>query len=128
MRKLLPWSIVGVLLCVSLGSADLVTPRKLAPPEPVHGMAVRSTIEKFKANEPALVTVTGFQSETFQGETCLALYLFDAHGNCVAKDDRTSAQSSDKLAVVWVPPDANSCFVEVRNAGITMNAYLLAIR
>ena len=128
MRKLLPSCIAGVLLFVSLGSADLVTPRRLSSPELVHGMAVRSTIEKFKANEPVRIMVTGFQSESFQGETCLALYLFDAHGNCVAKDDRTSAQSSDKLAVVWVPPDANPCYVEVRNTGLTPNAYLLAIR
>src|SRR4051812_42675202 len=99
MRKLMAGSLLGVLLCVSMGSADLVTPRKLGGLERIPALGVRSTIERFKANEPASVVISG------EGETCLGLYVFDGNGNCVAKDDFTSPHSSDDLAVNWIPPE-----------------------
>lgn len=122
MRKLLVGSLLGMLLCVSIGSADLVAPRKFGAKENIPGLGIRSTIERFKANEPASVIISG------DGDTCLGLYIFDGNGNCVAKDDFTSPHSSDDLAVEWIPPETAPYAIEVRNAGITFNAYEFAVR
>lgn len=121
MRKLLAGSVLAILLCVSFSSAELVTPRKLGHAEAVAGMSVRATLEKFKPNERASVIVSG------KGATCLGLYVFDAQGNCIAKDDVTPAQASDDLTVEWVPLES-ACSVEVRNFGNSANAFDLAIR
>jgi len=122
MRKLLALSLLGVLWCVSWGSADLVTPRKLGPPRELPGLGNHATLERFKGNEPAWIQVSG------EADTCLGLYVFDADGNCVAKDDRTTPQSSDDLAVEWIPPDTATYSVEVRNGGTIKNAYEYAVR
>ncbi len=122
MRRLLPWSLLGVLVCVSLGSADLVTPRRLGSPEPIAAMGTRMTIEKFKGNERASVLVSG------EGVTCLGLYVFDAQGNCVARDDATTPQASDDLTVEWIPAETATYSIEVRNGGISTNAYDFAVR
>ena len=122
MRKLLAFSLLGVSLCVSLGDASLVTPRKLGDPERIAGLGVRATIERFKANERASAIVSG------DGESCLGLYIFDAQGNCIAKDDVTAPQSSDDLTVEWFPAAAAAYSVEVRNAGIGVNQFELGIR
>src|SRR5437016_4506007 len=117
MRKLLALSFVSVLCCVSICSAELETPEKLAPSEGVPGRGVRPMLRRFKANEEAQAIVSG------EGQTCLGLYVFDADGNCVAKDDLTAPESSDDLNVRWIPHEAATYSVEVRNGGIFPNTY-----
>jgi hypothetical protein len=122
MRIVLAASLIAILACVSFSSADLVTPKKLGHGERILGMSTRATLEKFKADEWASVVVSGV------GEACLGLYVFDARGNCVAHDDFTSPQASDDLTVEWIPADTTMFSVEVRNAGIGMDMYDLALR
>lgn len=123
MRVLLPSSLLAVLLCVSLGSADLVAPRKLEATPSITAFSARSTIESFKPNEGAKVILSGRTSDTILG-----LYVFDSQGNCVAKDDDTTPQNGVDLAVEWTPSDVAPYAVEVHNVGMNGNAYVLAIR
>jgi hypothetical protein len=113
---------LALLVCVSLGSADLVDGRKFEPKEQILPMTARSTIAAFKADEAAQALVSG------NGQACLGLYVFDANGNCVALDDQTAPQSCDDLGVEWIPNAASRYSVVVRNAGLEMNPYRLAIR
>jgi hypothetical protein len=123
MRFLLPLGVLAVLLFVSLGAAELVTPRKVGLSDQVRGQATRAIIERYKPNEGAAVILTGKLPTTVLG-----LYVFDAHGNCVAKDDSTTPQNSVDLALEWVPADATPYCVEVRNAGISGTPYEIVLR
>ena len=114
--------LAGSLLCVSLATADLITPSKLGPKVAIPGIGRRAISERFKANEPARAIVSG------DGDTCLGLYIFDTHGNCVAKDDSTSPVSSDDLAVEWFPAGLHPYSVEVWNGGYLPSEFELGIR
>jgi hypothetical protein len=122
MRKLLGLSVVGVLIGVSIGSADLETPERQGPKIGIPGMGTRATFRRFKANEEAQAIVSG------DGDTCLGLYVFDANGNCVARDDLTAPESSDDLTVKWVPHVAAEYSVEVRNGSTNPNAFEFVLR
>ncbi|MSQ93460.1 MAG: hypothetical protein EXR98_02765 [Gemmataceae bacterium] len=125
MRKLIAASLVGLLLCVSWSSAELVTPRE---PEgkkervPISAFGVRAFVDTFKANEEAVAIASGI------GDTCLGFYVFDAAGNCVAKDDVTHSNTGDDLHVRWVPAVETRYSVEVRNAGFDRNKFQIALR
>jgi hypothetical protein len=121
MRLILPVAAI-LLLGFSYSSADLEKPRE-SPLEQVRGLAARSTIEKFKPNERALVVLSGRLSTTAFG-----LYVFDSHGNCVARDDATDAKNPVDLAVEFVPSTAGPYSVEVHNLGLEATNYWLMIR
>jgi hypothetical protein len=122
MRPSLLLAPVALLVYVSLGSADLVEPRKFDPKEQLLPMTARSYLGAFKADERAEALVSG------NGQSCLGLYVFDANGQCVAIDDLTATKSCDDLGVEWVPNAAGRYCVVVRNAGLDVNPYRLAIR
>jgi len=115
-------ALVVLGLCVSLGSADLVTDRPPAEDQGVPPGGVRSYVETFKGNKRALVIASG------KGDTCLGLYVFDAHGNCVAHDDLTTPQTSDDLAAEWFPAETARYDVEIYNGGTDKNVIRIAIR
>jgi hypothetical protein len=48
-------------------------------------------------------------------ETRLGLYVFDAHGNCVAWDDFAPKKGTRDSAVTFVPPESGRYTVVVRN-------------
>jgi hypothetical protein len=123
MRILLPFCVIAILLFVSLGSAELVTPRTAGHLDQVRGQGTRDILERYKPNEGAAVILSGDSSGTVLG-----LYVFDADGNCVAKHDRTTAQNSVDLALEWVPASASPYLVEVRNAGIAFAPYKIILR
>ena len=112
MRTIMASSLM--LTCVCLASADLVTPRPAVKEQPISAMSLRAYTEAFRADEEARVIVSG------DGSTILALYVFDADGNCVAKDDVPAPESSDDLFVEWVPASAGRYSVEMRNAGFAV--------
>jgi hypothetical protein len=109
-------------MVVSTTSAELETPEKLGPKTRISGMGVHSALRRFKANEAAQLIISG------DGDTCLGVYVFDAHGNCVAKDDMTSPESSDDLTARWIPHEAAGFIVEVRNGGISPNGFEFLLR
>ena len=116
-------SLLSVLLCVSLGSADLMLPRKRDAEQNIPGQAIRSFTDTFKANEPARVIATGKADGT-----CLALYVFDAQGNCVGRDDKTDPPTCNDLLVEWIPPEQARYSAEVRNAGFLFHVFQIALR
>ena len=75
-----------------------------------------------KAKETTRVIVYG------QGSSPMAVYVFDAHGNCVAHDDFSTGGVSDDLALEWLAPTEAAYDVEVRNLGRKSNTAELAIR
>jgi len=118
----LAWGVSLLLLCGSIVSADLVLPRKRETDQRIPGLRTRSYTETFKGQERALVIVSG------NWESCLGLYIFDARGNCVARDDRSGPQTADDLAVEWIPPEQGRYSIEVRNGGVPENVYQIAVR
>jgi hypothetical protein len=51
----------------------------------------------------------------------LGLYVYDPHGNCIARDEAIVARTADDLAVEWFPPANLSYTVEMRNQGMQVN-------
>src|SRR5438128_8116454 len=100
MRPTLICAPLALLVCVSLGSADLVEPRKYNREERIAPLSTRSYLLEFKLAEPAKVQLSG------SGVSSLGLYVFDAQGNCLALDDLTTPQTCDELGVEWIPSGA----------------------
>jgi hypothetical protein len=122
MRIIMTGSVLAVLFCVSLGSADLVKPREASKDLIIPAGVTRSFVEAFKKNERALAIASG------RGKACLGLYVFDRDGNCVAKDDISAPSTSDDLIVEWYPTEEGRYSVELRNAGFESNPYQFALR
>lgn len=115
-------SALTVLLCVSLGSADLVKPRMAETKQTLAAGMTRSYVDAFKKNERALAIASG------AGHSCMGLYVFDSHGNCLAKDDLSAPATADDLIVAWYPAEEGRYSVDVRNAGFEANKYQIALR
>jgi hypothetical protein len=122
MLKKLVWTVLTVFLGVSIATADLVLPRQRDAKQEIVGRRIRSYVEAFKANERALVIASG------EYRSCLGLYIFDAQGNCVARDDMSDPQTADDLITEWIPLEQARYSIEIRNAGIAANVYQLAVR
>lgn len=122
MRTKLGWSLLTVLLGVSIAAAGLVLPRNRDVDQRIDGRRVRAYVEAFKANERALVIVSGSYN------SCLSVYVFDAQGNCVAKDDMSDPQTADDLITEWIPLEQARYSIEVRNAGVASNEFQMALR
>ena len=78
----------------------------------------------FRARERASIVVYGKAGN----KTHMGVYVFDPHGNCVALDDLGSSSTKDDLAVVWFPPRTQSYTYEIRNLGMYVAGFEIAIR
>jgi hypothetical protein len=122
MRKLLCVSVLIALVLACKVDADIVSERKREGEVPILGMTIRAYSATFKKNEPARVLASGNYASNF------GLYVFDANGNCVAKDDVSDPATADDCFAVWIPPEQQGYAVEVRNAGIDPNVFQIALR
>jgi hypothetical protein len=122
MRPSLLCAPLALLVCVSLGDADLVVPRPYGREERVAPLSTRSYLAEFKTDEPAKVQLSG------GGNSSLGLYVFDAHGNCLKWDDLTTPRACDELLLEWIPSAGGRCAVAVHNGGLDVNEYTLAMR
>ena len=122
MRIVVACSMLTLLLCVSLGSADLVKSRKEKGDAGLPGGMTDAYVHTFKKNERAVAVASG------NGRSCLGLYVFDARGNCLAKDDHSPPATADDLIVNWLPAESGRYAVELRNAGFDNNTYEIALR
>jgi hypothetical protein len=122
MRKIMACSVLTVLFCVSLGSADLVKSRKGEIDLVLPAQMTRSYMDTFRKDERALAIASG------NGRACLGLYVFDSQGNCLAKDDLSAPATADDLIVEWYPAEQGRYSVDVRNAGFETNKYQIALR
>jgi len=62
------------------------------------------------------------------GSTYMGLYVYDAHGNCVAWDDEGTPRTCDDLAVEWHPRQNGVYAVEVHNSGLQSNRCKVVLR
>jgi hypothetical protein len=65
----------------------------------------------------------------------LAMYVYDPHGNCIARDEYTERAlpgdrkpATDDAAVEWFPPLADTYTVELRNQANEVAILQMAIR
>jgi hypothetical protein len=115
-------SVLAVLVCVSFSAADLVTPRKRESKQGVPPYSIRTYTDTFRKGELGRVVGSGV------GDSCLAVYVFDPAGNCVAWDDKSDARTGDDFYVEWIPAEHERFNIEVRNAGFEANVFRLALR
>jgi hypothetical protein len=99
----------------------------LAPEEKVTlqlpGFRQTARFVAFRAGERALVLGSG------NGQSPLALYVYDPDGNCVAKDDIIEPRaSSDDVAVELYPPATARYTIEIRNVGFGTSVVQLIAR
>jgi hypothetical protein len=63
------------------------------------------------------------------GRAPLGVYVFDEHGNCIAREEALSSNfSADDLAVEWYPPAPGPYLIELRNQGRQGNDVELVIQ
>src|SRR5713226_9115021 len=105
----------AVLLGVSgAGHGGPVAPFKQQLPQ-IPQLASQTYSLEFKGGERALVIASG-DASTFMG-----LYVYDAHGNCIAWDDTGTAATLDDLAVDWYPRQTAPYTIDVCNLGPRVN-------
>jgi hypothetical protein len=75
--------------------------------------------KKFEGGIPARVIAVG------DGQSWLTLYVYDAHGNCVAWDDDVNQQTADDLAAEWLPARGGTYAMRVNSLGRVGNSFLV---
>jgi hypothetical protein len=63
-----------------------------------------------------------------KGAAYLGLYVFDAHGNCVASDDDVTRRTRDDAYVEWIPPRSGPYAIAVKSLGRAENEFLMTVR
>lgn len=81
----------------------------------VYGKDINAYQVKFWANELAEVCVSG------DGDTDLDLYVYDANGNLIGRDD----DYSDECVVRWVPAWTGTFVIKVVNRGALYNDFAI---
>jgi hypothetical protein len=122
MRRWLGLGLLVLGISATLGGGAPLAPRE---PEKFKLPALRQRAESlpFRGGERALVIASG------SGVTSLALYVYDADGNCVARDDVGDPRElGGDAAVAWIPPATDRYTVELRNLGSLENVVYLVMR
>jgi hypothetical protein len=106
---------LALLAQCPVGGGPVVSRYKAAPAEMWEQRSVESgsslyVQDNFKGGERASVIVIGGYKDMAME---LAVYVFDANGNCVARFD----EGADYCAVEWYPPTTGRYLIEVRNRG-----------
>lgn len=114
--------ILAVLSCVTVAISGPVEGRKTAAQQYVEPYDYRTYSLVFEAGQRARVIVSG------NGATFMGLYVFDEHGNCVARDDQGQRPTQDDLVVEWLPARTARYRVEVRNFGAMPNSFSMALQ
>jgi hypothetical protein len=121
--KRLAW--IGLCLLLLLTGASFggpLEPIRTDDKVTIRPLGQHSYLAPFEANQRAVVIASG------NGRTYLGLYVFDRHGNCVAKDDHTGPATCDDCAVEWFPTEIADYSVEIVNLGRNSNVVQLAVR
>jgi hypothetical protein len=116
---------VSILLLMCSAANSLGGPESKLPPGKylVKAKSSWTMTVKFKGGERANVIVVGEKEKAY-----LALYIHDAHGNCVARDDDTKGFFLNDRWVIWYPAKAQNYTIEVRNLGTIEDEFYIAIR
>ncbi|MCI0378420.1 MAG: hypothetical protein L0215_12495 [Gemmataceae bacterium] len=118
----LGWPLLSMLLLV--GATGHAGPTQPRPPsrEVVEPFGQKTFSLNFEGNQRASVVAIG------DGRTFMGLYVYDRHGNCVARDDVGDSPTRDDLAAEWFPPELGPYSIDVVNLGRTFNQFWIAIR
>jgi hypothetical protein len=121
MKRWLWFVPVGLVLSTSLSGGTPLAPQpalllKLAP------YSEQFLPLAFIGQQRALVVASG------TGATPLGLYVYDQHGNCIARDEAFQHVSRDDLAVEWLPQEAGAYVIQIRSGGGRLNEVQLAVR
>jgi hypothetical protein len=114
-----------VLLAIwgSVGGGSPVNPVELRRAKSFPPFHHITETRPFIGKERACVIIVGTTNQAYMG-----LYVYDAHGNCVALDDMGNAATRDQLAVEWYPPETGPYAIEVRNLGPLANGFEIVVR
>jgi hypothetical protein len=115
---------LGPVVLVAAASVALTAPLTPHPPLKVElpALASRYFPVSFEGGQRAIAIASGNFSSP------LGLYVYDAHGNCVARDEALEFEGRDDLAAEWFPPETAAYTIEVRNAGLQPNPARLVLR
>jgi hypothetical protein len=118
----------AVLLCGAAlsGGAQWDQTTRAVPVE-LDPLSRREYWGKFLGGKRALAIAVGTNRNP-ELRANLGLYVFDAHGNCVARDDDVDQASRDELAVEWLPAQTGLFTIQVKNLAGVSNQILLGIR
>src|SRR5262249_17386164 len=78
---------------------------------------------QFQAGIPAKGIALGEARKGYLG-----LYVYDAHGNCVARDDDVNDRTVDDTAAEWVPAQTGLYTIQVQALGKNGFEFLMTVR
>lgn len=115
------WAVVAWVLCAGSGGGS---PEKGAFKEDAFLMGQSQVAFSFvlKGMEETRVIASG-RKRLYQG-----LYVYDAHGNCVAWDDYGGTKVPEDTAVIFVPPADGTYTVVIRSFFPEPNTVRVVVR
>jgi hypothetical protein len=123
MRSWVLWSGLLILLAgAAVGPGAPLDPETRAVEGKVEPYRDLNYERPFRAGTPAKVIAVGKTGAP------LGLYVFDANGNCVARDDDVGGRSRDEVAVEWVPAQTGPCTIQVKALGKNGDEFLMTVR
>jgi hypothetical protein len=134
MRHWLGLALFTLLLAAPLGVTSPVQPQEPQLKTPLAGYSSLLSIVPCKGGERSVaIAATPPNSSR---SVLLGLYVFDPHGNCIARDeydDRVPPRegrrpATDDVAVEWFPPSTATYTVELRNLSPDPCVLHMAIR
>jgi hypothetical protein len=121
MRHWLWLALAALLLSAPWATTSPVEPRK---PQPVDLGPQTAQFFRLacKGGERTCFIASG------QGASPLGVYVYDPHGNCIARDEAVVSRSVDDVAVEWFPVVTTLYTIELRNQGLGPNRMQVAFR
>jgi hypothetical protein len=112
------------LAALLLGGWALASPQRPVADlqEDISPQQVHTWIHKHEGGQRSWVAVSG------TGVCALGLYVYDQHGNCVARDDFAGLEVRDDLAASWRVPATGPYAIEVHNLGLVANTYDISVK
>ena len=132
MRRWLGLALVVVLLAGPWAGTAPVQPEEPKLQTPLAGYGMLISLVPCKGGERSVAVAATISKQP----VLLALYVFDPHGNCVARDeydDRAPPKenrrpATDAVAVEWFAPATATYTVELRNLSPESCVLQMAIR
>jgi hypothetical protein len=132
MRHWLGLALFTLLLAAPWGATSPVQPSDPQLKMPLAGYSSVLSIVPCKGGERTVAVAATISNRA----VLLSLYVFDAHGNCIARDefdDRAPPRenrrpATDAAAVEWFPPTTGPYTVELRNLSPDSCVLQMAIR
>lgn len=124
MTRLACLAVACGILALLVGGWALGSPQRPVADrqEDIIPQQVHTWIHKHEGGQKSWVAISG------TGVCSLGLYVYDQHGNCVARDDFAGLEVRDDLAAAWRVPTTGEYAIEVHNLGLVANTYDMAVK